>query len=857
MKLRCLYLTPILLLLPFGQAKGETAEADDHFANQERITRIIRRWEENGRSAATARLNADNSENAKKRRKLALELLETAAAYVDAGMLSGDGDRKASFTAARQILDPLLAAIPETLEVTSEGGANLDNLRLSEAAWAHALRYRIAGEPADLQRASQLLLEFADKMQAWPVLLHNAGNRWVPQTTRRLEKSYSSGGFWGRWHPLDMMECYPLLRTYRVVAPTLSAEERKRIIEGVFDLQVALVDRWEEGFHNTTVYKIDGLIHFGFALDRPDYIHRAIGLLRNLSSKGFSPDGFWHEGTPAYHQQVNLRLQSSVRLLDGYSDRAGTAARASAQRFDPLQLQKEFAFHRERTAAAWRKLTLPNGSIAAVNDADPDTYYGEPKSASTPELLGTSGFAILGSGERDEQQQLFLNFKGTYGHEHLDVNGIHWFALGRRWFDETRYRPLSGSGSSRKWSSSTAAHNTVVIDEKSQDNRFARGRSSPASGDAMASHYATNHLGDLLLFDGRQGAVQVVEVEGKKAYPTVAQRYRRTLVKVDLGKGEGYVVDIFRVQGGTVHDYMLHGALADPYTVSASTPLQPTTGQLHQYIDLTGKGAPELPFEWTFSYEDGASSRSMVLSPAATTLLLGEAPAINRLGKAPFVDLRHEATESTFVVIHEARKGAPRIDHARLLTAPGQSNVAVEIRIGDRVDTILSTLSPETELAISPSRPNAGEIRMDGRLGYVRCEADQVKDAILWDGTHLSLAGKILCRSPHASYEAQVSETKSREAGDPMNAVIFDKLLPEESLSGATLHIDLGGELTWSYRIAHVEHAGGRTIVHLDHDPGFIVKEKALELTFHPSWSISGAARARIPVVSHRTPEKQ
>jgi hypothetical protein len=47
-----------------------------------------------------------------------------------------------------------------------------------------------------------------------------------------------------------------------------------------------------------------------------------------------------------------------------------------------------------------------------------------------------------------------------------------------------------------------------------------------------------------------------------------------------------------------------------------------------------------------------------------------------------------------------------------------------------------------------------------------------------------------------------------------------------------------------------VEHADGKSIIHIDHEPGFIVKEGLVKMTFFPGWGIAGKARLRIPSVS-------
>ncbi len=783
-------------------------------------------------------------EEAKARRRFGMALLTTAANHISAGLLVQGEPHDAEFRAAEQLLDALLMESDLEGRVTRDGGMDLANLRLSEVTWGSALRYRLRGEEEDFLRAKRLLLEFASEMPGWPVQLSNKRKRGVPQDSSRLAASHDSGGLWWRWYPLDLMEGAPLLYAYALLEPRLTAEERGEIEKGVFETQLSVLRHWEKGAHNTLVYLIDGYVSYGLVLKRPELIHRAVQLARELIAAGYSPDGLWHEGTPAYHRQVEMRLRGCFQRLEGYSDPAGWRDPQSGARFDGLSLKREFAAHMAGTDLALEKLTLPDGFLAAVNDADPKAYEGKPRERAKSELLGTSGYAVLGAGMGKTQSQLFLNYKGTFGHEHLDVNGLHWYALGRRWFDETRYRPLRGSGSERAWSSSTAAHNTVVIDERSQPNRF-REPWVESFGAVMAPyatwplkriHAGSNHMGDLLLFDGRQEGVQVMEVEGKKAYPGVASRYRRTLVKVDLGEGEGYLVDIFRVKGGTRHDYMLHGALAEPYDFATSASLDKGSGLLHGYLQVLQGGKVKAPFEVNFAYGDGAVSRSVMLSPALGELLVGEAPAINRLGKAMWVDFRHDGGASTFVVVHEARRAKSGRVEARLLSAPGEDEVAVEVRHGERVDMVLSTLSAEGRLEL----PGEDHIRMLGRLGWMRKGAGGVDEAWLWDGQELAVRGERLCGGDRGAWTGEVVATH--------DGVIVRGEGPEEALQkGATLHVDLGGLVVWSYPIREVV-PGDEPVLLLEYAPGFLVNDGGGEMTRHPGWKFEGKAKVRVPM---------
>src|SRR5205814_3605109 len=92
----------------------------------------------------------------------------------------------------------------------------------------------------------------------------------------------------------------------------------------------------------------------------------------------------------------------------------------------------------------------------------------------------------------------------------------------------------------RHWTVSTIGHNTVAIDRRDQ--------------------VLHDSDGDLLLFVPHLKGLAAVEARGERGYPDLAQVYRRQLLLVPVSEVDAYVVDLFRVQGGKTHDWLLHGS---------------------------------------------------------------------------------------------------------------------------------------------------------------------------------------------------------------------------------------------------------------------------------------------------------
>lgn len=154
------------------------------------------------------------------------------------------------------------------------------------------------------------------------------------------------------------------------------------------------------------------------------------------------------------------------------------------------------------------------------------------------DFFGQKGIAILRAGDDDQAQAALVRYGPSLNHGHFDDLNLNYYALGC----EVTYDLGYGLGSTHTqvgWGKQTASHNLVVVDEQRQNIGIG------GSG------------GDLLLLADQPG-LQVLEAEAQAAYATQGvDRYQRLVAL--LGEGaDHYLVDIFRVSGGSQHDYMLH-----------------------------------------------------------------------------------------------------------------------------------------------------------------------------------------------------------------------------------------------------------------------------------------------------------
>ncbi|MGD9495658.1 MAG: heparinase II/III family protein [Armatimonadota bacterium] len=290
---------------------------------------------------------------------------------------------------------------------------------------------------------------------------------------------------------------------------------------------------------------------------------------------------------------------------------------------------------------------------------------------SKTDFFGQKGIAILrGGGADPSAQAALLRYGPALNHGHHDDLNLNYYALGY----ELTYDLGYGLGSTHTqvgWGKQTASHNLVVVDEQRQH--------LPGSGS-----------GGSLLLVGEMPGLRAVEAEARAAYLSQGvEQYRRLIALVGEGP-ERYLVDIFRVDGGSQHDYMLH-ALSDQLAVEGVTLGEIEPGSLAgpdvEWGRLQGNdgdmiGFPNRPYwcpppengygflvdvrrgaasgQWTATWEIDPSRearlRAIGLPEPGTELITAWAPGIYpRLPKAAYVCARRSGDDlrSTYATILE------------------------------------------------------------------------------------------------------------------------------------------------------------------------------------------------------------
>jgi len=743
--------------------------------------------------------------------------------------------RERAITACRAALASWTGKTEDELResINELGARDQSNLAARDAAYHFALLYHLTGEQAHASKAEALLARFAAVIPDWKIYRTHYGDERLKhvhdQDWKDISRYWDVAGLWGTWIYTDTHAAMPLAHAYDLIHTTDLMQQRGSLaaVEHMLRLHVQLQFRYGRKLGNMDGSQMRGILALGYLLGEPQWVHDCEDWVNDIYHMMFYADGWWHEGSFSYHKQIHHNLKGLVNnWLVGYSDPPGFAA-TDGTRFDNFQPSVVLQRRLERADHVMDTCIQPNDIAQVIHDTcfTQPVWWTERMTEARSYLYGCVGHAILGTGEGDDMVQATLHFGGTHGHEHLDMLNLILFAKGYELLSETRYRPIPESDSTRAWQASTAGHITVVIDERSQPGRntpdFQSGiqKRERHPEDAVEGvpdpqwrwmgHGNSMNDGKLRLYNTDFNMVQVVEADGERANVPMPELFRRTIALVKIDEHDTYVVDIFRVKGGTLHDYMLHGCLEEPYTAATSIPIaEPMEGVLHQYVRGLRTAQTDDTWHVTMRLANGkAATRTWMLAQPGTQIIKGIAPAMRRKGHVPFLAARQNDGESVFVAVHHAFAGEPIVQGAELIESE-DSRVSLRVLLPNGVDTITST-----------------------DTGFEHERRAQWRYEV--GGDHTSIG--------------TIKRTHRIEAGDKFDAFVTDTSLPTDgSLNGYALMVDLAGLLVQSFIIDRVERRDGETIILSRDEPGMRITEGLIKQMYYPCWGIKGGARFRI-----------
>lgn len=367
--------------------------------------------------------------------------------------------------------------------------------------------------------------------------------------------------------------------------------------------------------------------------------------------------------------------------------------------------------------------------------------------------------AILRSGTGSRERALWLDYDSGGGHGHYDGMNLGLFAKGMDLLPDFGYPPVQYGGwsSSRAlWYLATPAHNTVTVDRTNQ---------IAATGTSTLWAPGTT----------------VQAVAAKSAIMSIATRYERTAILVDVDDEDSYVLDVFWVGGGSEHVRSTGSLLGELRTGGLA--LGPFADALLGVpAELRVLGADAGPDEgWWAEWDVGGGVRlrqtdftrgaSAVLAEAWVSTAAGSFSGTESAW-APRVLSRRRALgrlESTFVALLEPYARTRRIAGARRLEAllpagapAGDSTVAMEVGLDTGVaDLILVSDAPE------PVRVESWGVTFQGRLCFLRRGSSGVERILAADASTLETGGRRLSMKPGGFVEIDLRAGSPRVvAGD-------------------------------------------------------------------------------------------
>ena len=481
------------------------------------------------------------------------------------------------------------------------------------------------------------------------------------------------------------------------------------------------------------------------------------------------------------------------------------------------------------------------------------TMHAEPIAKSKAKLefephavLGGRGIVTLRSGVGATGRAALLRYGPSLNHGHLDDLNVNYYGLGRELTYDLGYS-LGSAHVQVGWAKATASHNLVVVNERNQ-------LLSPGGG---GSAY----------FCVDRAPVRATEASSEASYASEGVKtYRRTLAMIDA-PGGSYLVDIFRVAGGTQHDLMWHfagtlgnvtgaglgpaqekGSLAGPdydwgkrvgpagYLIGCADQPEywnPPPGNGYGFlcdVRRAERVEPECAATWAVG-SDGKQSVTLRLLPEpGSELVTARGPGI--LPTSPVADyaiLRRSMLgrdfksrpniadspnsgdlSSAFISVVEPSEGGGAVVSAKRLDVDGAVGVRIETSAG--VDYVLSSVEPRAVVFDTPD----GKIGFDGRFGFLRVaqkasgrkaspEASGVERGVLVGGTKLAM-GSYEIRSARAAFSGKVTEIDYKRAEITLDAS-GRKASPEASeASEAIVYLSRDGYSHSSpYRVKAVE----------------------------------------------------
>jgi hypothetical protein len=598
--------------------------------------------------------------------------------------------------------------------------------RLAKGVRDLGLAHQFTGEAGYARRAAAILLAYAEKYRGYD--LHDPQGRTGP--------SVRGGGRVGPQGLHEALWLVPLVYGFDCVFDALTASERERIADGVLLPAAELLRSQATFIHNIPCWENAGYGMVGLTLGvdelASDAIYGEHGFVEQVR-QGVNDDGQWFEGSWGYHYFTMQALQPLAVAaehfgIDLYSARYRSMFEAPLQMMGPdgrLPAFNDSGRNRaigggrlyENAWAQWRSELIGAVVGRSSRDSLESLLYGASEVPAGSFEVGSrvfeaGGFAVLRAPASDPVGELIAGVPANYlaldfgphggWHGHPDKLGFELTARGVLAAVDAG-RVAYSNPAYERWYKQTLAHNTVLVDGKSQ---------APTGGSLEAAAFA----------DG----ASVVAASADGAYDGV--RLRRVVALLD-----DCALDLVVATSDEAHqyDWVYHnrGELATGLPLSA--------------CEAPGKGAWQWAENWRSAPASGSWGARWLTDEKVTLHLhqralhpaeiyVADGRGIPPPERYPFTVARQHGRIAAWATVLGFTDEFSEADVALVAddsVGPSEA-LGLDVRAGG--DRYLLVHAPT-------GRMRAGGIALDGELALVRWRDGAVVDVLLSEGADLSV----------------------------------------------------------------------------------------------------------------------
>ncbi|MBW7452562.1 heparinase II/III family protein [Paenibacillus sepulcri] len=497
---------------------------------------------------------------------------------------------------------------------------------------------------------------------------------------------------------------------------------------------------------------------------------------------------------------------------------------------DPVYAQLAYMLNGGSTVGIHSDVYTPEPDKVASSIKSVIETHGPLKLGST-NLTGYGFTGLRDGAGPDTDRAAWLYYGRSGGHGHRDTLNLGLYGFGLDLAPDLGYPEQANATDVNRfeWVQNTISHNTVLVDKQKQQPQW----------DGTPKLYDDSSM------------VKLMDVEAPEPYPQT-QLYKRTTAMVRIDETNSYLVDFFRVKGGSEHHFSFHAAEGPVTAVGLNlTPQAAGTyagpdiafGQRPPDDSVSGAGYTGAGFHWlknverddnpedSFSVDYDVTDtwkvlpqpedlhvRLTMVGDVDDVALADGVPPQNKPGNPQSIKylIAHRSgtnLQSTFTSVIEPYKEQrfiSSISPAAVVSEEdsvieGLKDVrAVKVELTDgRIDYIVSSLNREAVYTID------GSIRFQGTFGIYSEKDGQPLYSYVNDGAYIGKVGMQGTSFANAGISrlqgTVVDFTKDLSQQNRMTVQLDLQGLNPDSLPGTMIYVQNDGARSATYMIRGIK----------------------------------------------------